>query len=240
MGDWRRLHLKRPLSGLLLVFLFVSILTFRFNVHQVRASSTIYIRADGSIDPPTANITTSDNITYIFTGNNYDDIVVERNNTTVDGKGYTLEGAGSGSGFRLAYVTNVIIKDTNIKGFSNGVYLLNSSNNTLIGNNLTTNRLMGIYLKYSSNNTIYRNWVNSTDTYDGIYLQDSSNHNSVFGNNLTNNRAGIHICKSSNNSISGNHIADNRGSGVWLRDASNDNVIAGNDIKGGNYGWKHW
>jgi len=33
------------------------------NIETVKASGTIYIRADGSIDPPTANITTTDNVT---------------------------------------------------------------------------------------------------------------------------------------------------------------------------------
>ncbi|MEM4704408.1 MAG: hypothetical protein QXJ02_04995 [Candidatus Bathyarchaeia archaeon] len=40
-----------------------------FNVSTSWASGTIYIRLDGSIEPPTANIATTDNVTYVFTGN---------------------------------------------------------------------------------------------------------------------------------------------------------------------------
>ncbi len=46
----------------------------------------IYIRADGSIDPPTAPISTVDNITYTFTGDMFSDsIVIERDNIIVEG-----------------------------------------------------------------------------------------------------------------------------------------------------------
>ena len=75
-------------------------LTLAFNVQPVRASATIYIRADGSIDPPTAPIYTADNITYTLTGNitaDADGIVIERDNVVWEGAGYTVQGTGSGT-----------------------------------------------------------------------------------------------------------------------------------------------
>jgi len=58
------------------------------NLSVVEAvDGTIYIRADGRTDPPTANVTSSDNVTYAFTGNNYLPIVDERNNVVLDGSG---------------------------------------------------------------------------------------------------------------------------------------------------------
>jgi len=56
-------------SGLMLALLLVSMLHSVFDVSVVVASGTIYIRADGSIDPPTAPITTADNVTYTLTDN---------------------------------------------------------------------------------------------------------------------------------------------------------------------------
>lgn len=48
---------RRIISGIMLTLLLISMLTFAFNVQQVKASpETIYIRADGSIDPPGASI----------------------------------------------------------------------------------------------------------------------------------------------------------------------------------------
>ena len=96
-----------------------------FNVQTVKASGTIYIRADGSIDPPIANITTVDNVTYTFTDNNYDSIVVERDNITVDGAGYTLQGteAPDSKGIYLSGRMNVTIRDIEIRKFWCGIFL---------------------------------------------------------------------------------------------------------------------
>ena len=59
--------LKRMVSGITLTLLLIGMLTLAFDIQTVRASGTIYIRADGSIEPSTANITSADNITYYFT-----------------------------------------------------------------------------------------------------------------------------------------------------------------------------
>ena len=47
---------KRIFAIVLSVLLVLSMLTLAFNIQPVKASGTIYIRADGSIDPPTAPI----------------------------------------------------------------------------------------------------------------------------------------------------------------------------------------
>jgi len=73
-------RLRTAWSSFLLALLISSTLVCVFNIEPARAAGTIYIRADGSIDPPTANITSADNVTYTFTDNNYDEIVVERSN----------------------------------------------------------------------------------------------------------------------------------------------------------------
>jgi len=53
---------------MMLSLVLISTLTLALNIQPVKASGTIYIRADGSIDPPTAPISTDDNVTYTFTG----------------------------------------------------------------------------------------------------------------------------------------------------------------------------
>ena len=53
---------------------------------------TIYIRHDGSIDPPTAPIQRDGDI-YTLTDNIVNQsMMVEKDNTMIDGAGYTLEG----------------------------------------------------------------------------------------------------------------------------------------------------
>jgi len=96
-GDLEGITLGRKLVFIMfLAILLTNLLGITIKVEKVKASGTIYIRADGSIDPPTPNIITADNVTYTFTDDNYDSIVVERNNIVVDGAGYTLQGTGSG------------------------------------------------------------------------------------------------------------------------------------------------
>ena len=82
-------------SGLVLTTLLVCMLMFVFDVKLLRASGTIYIKADGSIEPPDGRIVTEDGVHYNFTQDIYTSIVVERDNIVVDGLGGTLEGEGS-------------------------------------------------------------------------------------------------------------------------------------------------
>jgi len=211
------------------VLLVTSMLTLAFNIQPVKASGTIYIRDDGSVDPPTAPISTVDNITYTFTGDINDSIVIERDNIVVDGAGYTMLGKGE-NGITLSGRSNVTIKNTNIKDCWLGIYLNSSSNNSLSGNNITANYYAGIYLESSSNyNSISGN--NITNNWAGIMLESSSNYNSISGNNITANDYygyGILLGYSSNNSISGNNIARN-GYGVYLP-SSSYSIISENNI----------
>jgi len=51
--------LKRKIAiGILLTLVLTSIATLTFDIQPAKASGTIYIKADGSIDPPTAPIST--------------------------------------------------------------------------------------------------------------------------------------------------------------------------------------
>jgi hypothetical protein len=72
---------------MLALTLLVGMLSVAFNVRRAKASGTIYIRADGNIDPPTANIAMFDKVTYTLTGNINDSIVVERDYLVMDGAG---------------------------------------------------------------------------------------------------------------------------------------------------------
>lgn len=100
--------------SIVLVVVLMGVLGLAFSVQRVQATGSVYIRADGSIDPPSANITSLDNVTYTFTGNINDEIVMERDNIVVDGIGYTVQGTGSAGsrGIDLTGRSNVTIKNT--------------------------------------------------------------------------------------------------------------------------------
>lgn len=204
--------MKRALSTFMFVLLLVSTLAFSFNLQSVKASGTIYIRADGNVDPPTAPIqrdgdlyTLTDNIT-----SGSDGIVIERDNIVVDGRGYTVEGTGSGKGMDLSDRSNVTVKNTKITNFWSGIYLSISSGNTVSGNNVAANQY-GIYLLSSSDNTLSDNTV-----------EDNSN--------------GISLSNSSDNTFSDNSIIGNLVCGIFLRPSSNNNTLSDNNVTNNNYG----
>ena len=211
------------------------------NIHIVKASGTIYIRADGSIDPPTASILGPDNNTYTFTEDVTDSIVVERDNIQVDGAGYTLQGTESGTGIDLSRRSNVTIRNMEIKSFEYGIRLDDSSNNTISGNNLMNNTNYGICVYCSSNNTLRNNYVRDngngqywhSSPYAGIYIEESSNNN-ILENNITNNFRGVRLVSSSNNCIHLNHVENNDFEGIVLSTSIN-NSLSGNIMNGNRY-----
>jgi len=140
------------------VFLFLgAVFGLVLNVPVAKASGTIYIRADGSIDPPIAPIFSSDNVTYTFTDNIYDGIVVERDNIIVDGAGYTVQGSGTVTGVTLSLRSNVTVRDMEITGFIYGFSLYYSTGNTISGNNITNNTVGISFGVGASNNKLYHN-----------------------------------------------------------------------------------
>ena len=197
---------RKAASGIMLTLLLTSMLTLAFNIQSVRAEEgTIYIRADGSVDPPTANITSVNNITYTFTSHIYDSIVVERDNIVVDGAGYTAQGTGSGTGIYLSYRGNVTVKNTTITLFQTGIDLEVSSGNTLSGNTITINDV-GVSLSTSSNNTFSGNNIRNNN-YAGIRLNVSSN-NEIYHNNFINNTLQALILASGANSWDNGYIGN--------------------------------
>ena len=219
---------------------------------------SIYIRSDGSVDPPAP--IQRDGKVYTFTGNiaNYT-IEVQRDNIVVDGAGYTLQGNGSGTGIDLSNRSSITIKNIEIKQLRTGIKLFNSSNTIISGNNIANNDV-GVGLHSSSNNHIEGNTITGnnaaillydssnhnsivgnsiTDNGDGIWSEfnpNPSNYNSIVGNNITNTRFGILIRSSSNDLIEGNTIA-NTEHGIWLSGSSCQyNTIVGNNIINNDYG----
>jgi parallel beta-helix repeat protein len=216
-------------------------------VQRVGASGSIHIRADGSIEPLTANITSVDNVTFTFTGEIHESIVIERDNIVVDGAGHEVQGTGSGTGIDLSGRGNVTIKNVTIKTFNEGIGGAHTSynnaivgnnitnngdgivgfsfNNSIVGNSISANSRYGVLLASSSNNNIVGNNI-AKNTVNGVVLSSSSN-NSIVGNNITNNGDGVVLSSSSNNSIVGNNITNN---GDGIIGSSSDNSIVGNNI----------
>ena len=232
MNKGERKSTRRILSGVLLIVLLASMLYSTFNILPVIAQGTIHIRADGSIEPPDAPISTVDNVTYTFIGN-IDALFVERDNIVVDGAGYTVHG-GSGTGMDLSGRSNVTIQKTNIEGSECGIYLSVSSNNRITENNITTDIFdRSIVLSDSSHNSITGNKIITNDA-DGVSFY-SSDYNSILENLIIGTQGSLCVMldSSSGNDISGNSMS---GGGISLSSSSNNNTVSGNNLNPGGVG----
>jgi len=227
--------LKKTISGIMLTLLLTSMLIFAFNIQPVRASETIYIMEDGSIDPPDAPINRDGDL-YTFTDNIYDKIVVERSNIIIDGTGHKLQGSESGYGYSLSSSTNnVTVRNTNIENFLYGIWI-SGNYCTIFANNITKNKYNGIEV-HSSFNIISGNDI-INNGIGGIHLYTSCNNNTISGNTIASNgEYGIDIYTScNNNTISENNIRDNYYNGIRLFQSCSNNIILGNNLTNNRYG----
>ena len=172
-----------------IVILLTSLLIVSFRIEKVIASSTIYIRVDGSIDPPTANILTTNNITYTFTDNIFAQIIVDKDNIIIDGAGYVLQGTYNGTrtdSWVVGQGSDQEYDETAIP-WTIGIDLANENRYGLTIENLNIkNFYIGVYL-WTSNNTITGCAV--SDNIVGILL--SGDCNSIISNYISNNEQGI-------------------------------------------------
>jgi len=195
-------------TTLMLFSLFV--LTTAFYTPKVKADTIFFIRADGSIDPPTSLIFTADNITYVLTGDLWEcSIIIQRDNIVLDGEGRRITPFDFGiDGVTLSEVSNVTVQDifvdmTSIGPGGTGIYLSSSSNCTIKETSTWTSGGTGIYLSSSPNCTIKETSAGLFGSDTGIYLHsssyctidgciikgdvtlDSSSDNTIVGNNMS-------------------------------------------------------
>jgi len=202
----------------MLTILINDILKLTFNVQPVRATVTIYIKANGSVVPSTAPIQNIGNYSYIFKSNINDSIVVERDSIVINGAGYTLQGTGSEKGIDLTGKSNVTIKNMAVTNFYYGIYFESSNNITLSGNNITDNYYGIAFGSSTSNNIVCNSVINNAQ--NGIYLFYSDN-NIFYGNDVSSNkRYGIVLSESGNNTIFHNNI--NNTNQTYLYETSNN------------------
>ena len=238
---------RRAVSGILAILLVMGALLLVFNIQLVEASGTIYIRPDGSVDPPTAPIQ-RDGDHYTLVGNissDGDGIVIERDNILLDGAGYTLLGIGLPDwGILLGGRRNVTVRNMKIGAFWGGVFLHASSETSIVGNHIQhgwqshTANYYGIALSYSDSNTISGNDI-TANWFDGIYFY-GSNYNIISGNNITANfRCGIRFeaegHATSHNTIYENNL-ENNDCGICLSEGSSYNTVNENNLENNNRG----
>lgn len=200
------------------------------NVKPAKALNSITIRPDGSIDPPTWQIQRNGDLYALAADitNATDGIIIERNNMTLDGAGYGLEGLGVAGpyGITLAGTSNVTVKNLQVRGFDYGIYLAaGSAGNILTGNNVTLNLQHGVYLMTAVGNVIVDNDVTDNGK-SAIYLTGQSNQNNISYNMLARNVwEGVQLTESSNNFVARNNITGNVHDGVYFYSSTNNSIV---------------
>ena len=214
--------------GIATAFLLLLTVLCMTQIHPTNAADTIYIRADGSIEPPTAPISSLDNVTYTITGDINTTIVVERGNITIDGAGKVVHGTGTGNGISLQNISNVTIKNSAIRSFYYGIYFANASNNMILENTVFSNSYDGIYLSRSAQNVIQGNNIVSNGN-DGVKLVQGSDSNSIAENMIAlNNDDGIQIDRSIQSNIFKNNLIGNSKAGINIGYSSRDQILLNN------------
>jgi len=236
--------MKRTVSAILLVILLTSMLCSAFNIMPAEAAGTIYIRADGSIDPPTAPIQRDGDL-YTLTGNITSDamtaVKIQKDDVILDGASHELKGTKYGDwafpsmGIELLGRRNVIVRNIRISLFLfTGIWVSQSSKIQVITNDITACNNTGIDISESECSMIDNNITRIGGC--GIILEQSSN-NVISGNSVADCATGMRLqFSSSGNSILDNTVANNTDEGIEVAWQSDHNTIVRNCVTGSNDG----
>jgi parallel beta-helix repeat protein len=230
--------MKRKGLTVLFLLLFSAIAgTLFVRLASAQSAEIITIKDDGSIEPSTAPIIGAGD-TYTLTGNIFDtSVVVQRSNIVIDGANYLLQGERiTGTdfyvtpiGINLTKVSNVVIKNLEIKDFGKGIYLENASNCVIVNNTLRTTN--GVALNTSSNNQIINNTitpnVDSTKTQNFAIFVLKSSKNNVSRNTVRGNWYEGVLIDGSNNNVDGNEVTE---VGLGIEIAGSGNKVFGNEV----------
>jgi len=253
--------MRRESAILIIGLLSISLFLIAVEIKPAMAwEGTVYLRADGSVDPSEAPILTTDNVTYTLTATIHteeyggDGIVIERSNIILEGAGYGVQGPHYADyGIRLSYVNNVTVRNMNrIEDYETGIGLYRCSSVNVTGNTVSGN-ICGIECWQTENITIAHNTVSwnieaynialSGDTRSQVVNNSISGgascgislfnctHESINANNITASEyVGIKLDNSNYTSVYANAIANNK-NGIGLGYYSAYNVIFDNQIK---------
>ncbi|MFA5363596.1 MAG: NosD domain-containing protein [Candidatus Bathyarchaeia archaeon] len=142
------------------------------------------IKSDGTIEPSTAPIKRSGSV-YTLTGDVFNTtIAIEKDNSILDGGGFTLYGTGqSSTGVFIYNHRGITVRNMNIKNHGYGIRIgtdvfhdYPDGSHVVSGNNLTENKY-GIYIVYSCNNVLTNNKLNNNNY--ALYVADSPLNQSI-------------------------------------------------------------
>jgi hypothetical protein len=206
----------------------------------------IYILPDGSVEPSSAPIQRNGDL-YTFVGNVYAEIIVEKDDIILDGRGLKLDmphnvgtKGGSFAYWTLSGLSNVTIRHMTL-GYRHNLVLEDSLFCKVIDTNFSSIRLSGSHNNLISENfyvghITLQNSVNNTVSYNpngGVELQNSF-YNKILHNRMTDfsMEEALDIRDSSVNLFFGNIISKPGRRWLALSGTSSKNLIVANNITG--------
>jgi parallel beta-helix repeat protein len=218
---------------------------------KARVSEIIYIRPDGSVDPPTAPIQRIGDL-YILTSNISNSIVLQIENVVIDGNGFTLNGGGRfGTGLSsdttgpsIKGSHNITVRNTEIVEYSIGIFLAGAFRCSIVNNSVMNNQC-GVLVSDdpslvpaapADGDIIIGNNVVGNEV--GIYFWNSFNCSAV-GNNVVNNSIGIRVLQSSITIYHNNFIDNTNQTDVFGDFYGSRNTWSIGYPLGGNY-WSNY
>jgi parallel beta-helix repeat protein len=217
--------IKKVVSVSLLTLLLMSMSALASNIQPPKASGTIYIRSDGTIEG-TDKILRNGTI-YTFRDTITDSIVLEKSDIVLDGAGQILEGHTTGIGIDLTRVHNVTVRNVTIKTFETGISLTESSFCSITQTFVTMSYGLGILLNRSINVNVVGNDISFNKDF-GVFLW-VANNSYVAENDIISNSGGVGIQESYNNTLDGNNVTANADFGLGLL-VSHNNSFSRNTI----------
>ena len=214
--------------------------TIQEAIDKAADGDTVFVKAGTYCEHVVVNKTVSlvgeDVSATIIDGNSTGHVLnVVSDNVNVTG--FTVQNSGSfhtpthdavDAGICLNYTIGCTISYNFLLGNSvSGIALLNSNQNTVTCNNLSSIGWAGIQLRYSSRNTVSGNAI--ADKLMAIHGADSSNYNNITENVISNCTCGMCYHTSHHNSIRGNEISAIE-EGLWLQYRLDFNLVAENNF----------
>jgi hypothetical protein len=212
------MNAKKQVFAVAVVFFCVGLLVFPAGFTGAQVSNPeIHILADGRVVPDSVPISRNGD-TYTFTGDIYaQGILVEKAGVTIDGAGHVLMGPYTGNqtlwtigagpnqtptnetfsiGVDLLNrsMTELTVKNLNIKNFSIGMYIWTAG--SVVEGNSISNAIIGILIQANSI-TVTNNYI--SDNKHGLYFGETSAGNisanvKLYGNSFVNNTKQLDGC----------------------------------------------
>ena len=221
----------KTIAYILLLVLCLAILS----IPQIGAEeefNKIYIKGNGTVEG-TDKIQQNGNV-YSFTDNIVGTLVVQKNNITIDGAGYTLS-ANSGIGVDMHHRHYVTVKNLILKDTYRGFEFTYADDNTIVGNTLI-NSGSAVYFWWAWRNNVTGNTISKAQY--AFHFFESPNYwcqeNIVAGNTVYDSRVGLSLIESKN--IISDNIMNCSDIGISLK--GNQNVFRNNTINCSGIGFK--